>query len=453
MIVLDIQALQSEAYARRGVGRHVGDLVRALRAAHPDVVDVFAWNDRFDRGGAIEALDAELGLGDRLRPFAALRGADVDLLHVPAPFSPLARAAGEANDWVEMAVPVRARRLVVTLHDLIPWRFPDRYLADPSDHARYQSRLAMLLAADQVLAVSQSAADDAVELVGVDRRRLTVIGAGPSPGFRPSDEPLDTVMERLRQVIPGIEPGFVAVPAAIDWRKNLEGSLAAYARLAPEVRRDHQLVVVADLHHDEVDRITAAGAELGIGDELLVPGFVDDDVLLDLYRAADLVMVPSRYEGFGLPVVEARACGARVICSDVSSLPEVLPDERARFDPDDVPAMADMLARALTDDEFRAVLDSVPPAPYDWSSAARWRGRHLRAVHRSATPGSSLPATLGGRHGHASDAEWSRRPQRSIDRGHRRRRGRCRCRGLHPRRPAPPRPCPDRRGPSPGGAS
>jgi len=120
VIVVDVQALQSPAYSRRGVGRHVADLVATLESEHSGLVDIYAWNDRLATGPALAALDAELALGARVRSFSQLRGQDVDVLHVPAPFSPLQRADDEANDYVDMAVPVRARRLVVTLHDLIP---------------------------------------------------------------------------------------------------------------------------------------------------------------------------------------------------------------------------------------------------------------------------------------------------------------------------------------------
>ena len=119
MIVYDLQAVQSAAHGERGIARYVRDLAETLAAEHPDVVDVFAWNDDLPY---VDRLD-EFALGDRLRPFSELRDLDVDLLHVNSPF--------ELLDYGQIGVPVRARKLVVTCYDLIPYRFPQSYLTDP----------------------------------------------------------------------------------------------------------------------------------------------------------------------------------------------------------------------------------------------------------------------------------------------------------------------------------
>ncbi len=105
MIVVDVQALQSPAYARRGIGRYVADLVRTIEREHQGVVGGYAWNDRLDRGDVVAALDAELQLGGRLVAAGALRGRDVEVLHIPAPFAPLQRADDEAIAYAEWAVP------------------------------------------------------------------------------------------------------------------------------------------------------------------------------------------------------------------------------------------------------------------------------------------------------------------------------------------------------------
>lgn len=358
MIVYDLQALQSAAHGERGIARYVADLAMTLADRHPGAVDVFAWNDRMPR---VARLD-DLGLGDRLTAFSELRNREVDVLHVNSPF--------ELNEYGEIGVPVRARRLVATCYDLIPYRFPDRYFRDSVIKTRYRTRLNMLLAADAVVTDSRSAADDVEQLLGVSRSRLTVIGAGVGSQFR---LPTTTLAERisdLRLLMPDLLPRFVLVPAGMDWRKNIDGAIAAFGALPAEVRARHQLVLACKVGADERAWVEGLARDAGIADRLIVTGYVTDEVLVALYQSAELVLFPSFYEGFGLPVLEARRCGARVICSGSSSLPEVIVDERATFNPwliDDITAT---LLAALTDPELIAVLDGIPDPGFTWERAA-----------------------------------------------------------------------------------
>lgn len=385
MIVLDVQALQSPAYATRGIGRYVADLVRTLEREHPGVVAAYAWNDRLPSGAVLDALGAELALGDRLHASSRLRSRDVDVLHIPAPFAPLQRADDEAIAIADWLVPVRARRLVLTVHDLIPWHHPDVYLTDPRDRARYHHRLAMLPAADVVITDSEAVARDVIDLAGVAPGRVVVGGAGVADHFRPATTDRAERLAALAGVLPAGADGFVLAVGAPDWRKNVEGAVRAYAALPADLRREHPLVLAAGLDAPAAAVVHELAARLDIGDDVVVPGFVDDHTLVALYQTASVVVVPSRIEGFGLPVVEARACGARVVCSDVASLVEVLPEPAARFDPDDVDDITRCIARALTDGGYQAVLDAVPPAPYTWSLTAQRTVEAYAAVGRGVT--------------------------------------------------------------------
>ncbi len=359
MIAYDLQAIQSADHGERGIARFVGDLARTLFAEHPDVVDVFLWNDSLPFVPRLEQLE----LGDRLRSFSDMRGATVDILHVNSPF--------EGIPIGDFAPPLVARRIVATCYDLIPYRFPDRYLRNPIARTRYNTRLALLATADAIVTDSQSAASDAMELLGVPASRLTVIGAGVGPQFRPPDASLADRMSELDDALPGIEPNFVLVPSGMDWRKNTVGAVNAFAMLPTELRQRHQLVLSCRLDEQRQAELVELCEALGVSGRVLVTGYVSDEVLITLYQSAQLVLFPSFYEGFGLPVLEARRCGARVICANSSSMPEVLVDPRSRFEPYDTSDMAAKLEQALADPSFAAILDRVPDSGFTWSQAAR----------------------------------------------------------------------------------
>lgn len=366
MIVHDIQALQSPAHAGRGIGRYVLDLALALDREHPGLVDAFAWNDALDP-------PAELDLfAGRTVAFGDLHDADVDLLHVTSPFEPQPIGA--------MLPPCRATRLVATVYDLIPYRFADVYLRDPGTSAAYRARLGLLVSADAIVADSHAAVHELEELVGIPRHRTTVIGAGVDIRFAPPTRPAPDRIDALRRVIPSVRPGYVLVPVGMDWRKNAPGAIAAHAALPAELRERHQLVLQCAVTDGYAAWLEHLAREAGNADQLVVTGRLDDDDLVTLMQTAEVVCVPSYAEGFGLPVLEALHCGARVICSDTSSLPEIVRDPAARFDPWDVASITAALTAALVDGAG-AVLAPPPGGGHSWSATAAT----VAAVYRRLT--------------------------------------------------------------------
>jgi glycosyltransferase involved in cell wall biosynthesis len=136
----------------------------------------------------------------------------------------------------------------------------------------------------------------------------------------------------------------------MDYRKNVDGLLTAYAGLAQELRDRYQLVIVGRLGIDVPSGPFAEHvASLGLGDRVVLTGHVSDEELILLYQGASLFVFPSRYEGFGLPVVEALACGAPAVVGRNSSLVEIVDQEEALFDADDPSSIRSAIERALTD--------------------------------------------------------------------------------------------------------
>ena len=266
--------------------------------------------------------------------------------HVPSPLepSPLDRV------WPPR---LRSLPLVVTMHDLIPAVFPEENMPDVAVRRAYWTRLELVRHADRVLNVSHATARDAVRLLGLRPERMAVTGrrslrrlqaadAVPAPRERPCGEHR-----------PSIEGEYVLFTGGMDYRKNVDGLLEAYAGLPRELRDRYRLVVVGRLGlEDARGPFVDQAASLGIADRVVLTGHVSDEELVLLYQGTSLFVFPSRYEGFGLPVIEALACGAPAIVGRNSSLVELVDRDEALFDAADPASIQAALVRALTDDEL-----------------------------------------------------------------------------------------------------
>jgi len=386
-VVLDVQATQSVMYGGRGIARYVADHATAIEAAAPGLVRAFLLNSRYTIPAAVERLMAteRVRWSDRLDP-DLMRGPLV--YHVMSPFE---MAVPTAEVW-----PLAIRRpgvaLVATLYDLIPFIFPDVYLSEPGARARYVARSSILHAADVVLAISESTRRDAIRLLGLDPDRVIAVGAGIDEAFRPPTRPVPRILEELRDSFPDLRDEYLLYTGGVDFRKNMDGLVRAYAGLPESVRRTHQLVIVCRARPEDEAHLKRVAADNGVADDLLLTNFVPDEVLVSLYQAAHLFVFPSYYEGFGLPVAEAMACGAPVVASAVSSMPELVPAE-ALFNPHDPEAFTGMLLRGATDAGFRNALRRSADGArerFRWSRVAeatveayRRSGDGLRTVRRT----------------------------------------------------------------------
>ncbi len=246
----------------------------------------------------------------------------------------------------------------VILHDLIPLAMDDRYLREPAMRSWYYRKSESLKRADLVLSVSRHSKDDASRLLGIEADRIAVIGAAVSHMFQHrdiADDELESIKRRC-----GISKDFIMAGGNIyESHKNIEQLVYAYGKLPKELKDSYQLVLFGKGFGEGVDKITTwmNSARLSI-DNIATCGHVTDDELVALYNAASLVVVPSLYEGFGFPVLEAMSCGTPVICSDATSLPEVAGCDKMLFDPYDTSSIASKMRQVLEDSEFARFLSS-----------------------------------------------------------------------------------------------
>ncbi|HET7489702.1 MAG TPA: glycosyltransferase [Acidimicrobiales bacterium] len=336
------------------------ELAGAVHRREPARVGAFLLNPDLTTPGSIEPLLAtgKVAFADQVDPAGA------GILHVMSPIElevPLERLWPEGGGW-------RHLRLVVTVFDLIPEVFPDRYLEDPGLRRRYRARLALVRAADHVLAISRATADDVAAHLGVEGDRLTVVGGGTAAHFVPPAS-REAAAATATALVPGLRPPFVLYTGGIEDRKNIDRLLVAWSTLAPEIDRRHQLVIACRVGAPQRADLERRAAELGIG-RFLLTGYVSDPALVALCQSTELFVFPSLYEGFGLPVAEAMACGAPTIAARTSSLPELVGDE-ALFDPLDPAAIAAAIARGLTDaDRRQALLEAARRPPPSWDAVA-----------------------------------------------------------------------------------
>jgi glycosyltransferase involved in cell wall biosynthesis len=363
-VVVDLQAIQSVDQRHRGIPRYVTDLTTTIEAIDPQAVTTYAVNP--------DLALPEVGLSERLVQTGKLRRSDdvdwsaVRLLHLASPMEmavpyhrllpPAARAAGVP--WA------------VTFYDLIPHLMPDNYLEDPGLSRRYRARLQLVRAATAVLTLSEASRIDVVEHLGIDPRRVFVIGAGTSPRFVPPASRADAAVEAMAAV-PKLRAPYVFYIGSYEPRKNLEPLLEAWSLVPAPVRSRWQLALCCPLKPLEQNHLLWRARQMGVEDSVCLTGYVDDATLLQLHQGSDLFVFPSLYEGYGLPVAEALACGAPVLAADASSLPEIVgPD--ALFDATRPEAMAAAIERGLTDESFRRrLLAAAGRPPTSWDDVAR----------------------------------------------------------------------------------
>ncbi|MEA2704843.1 MAG: hypothetical protein QOD63_2788 [Actinomycetota bacterium] len=242
--------------------------------------------------------------------------------------------------------------MVATFYDAIPLIYPQHYLPEQFQQA-YSCCLAAVLRSDRLQAISVSARRDASVYVGFPRNRIDLVSPVADDCFRPLDDrrtwrALAAIGARVR-----IPRQFVLTVSSTHHSKNAETLLRAYALLDEPLRVKFPLVFCC--HLDDAGRalVWSLAEDLGIADDVIVTDMVTDLELAALYNAATVVVHPSRYEGFGLPVLEAMRCGTPVITTTASSLPEVGGDAAALVDPEDAAAMAGAMADVLADPDRR----------------------------------------------------------------------------------------------------
>jgi len=337
---------QSTLGQKTGIGLYTLELLNALRRVAPQHeylelnwgCDVVMRSDRRLRWQQVEL------------PRRA-HAARVDLLHVTGFDAPL---------W-------RPCPVILTVHDVIGPLFPGNFPPIARGYWAWWLPRSVRFA-DFVVSDSRNTKDDLLRLTKVPEARIRVVYPGVSPRFGPLPSPDLGASIRHKYSLPS---KYLLYVGTIEPRKGLSTLVAAYSRVSEHLCQD---LVIAGKKGWYAQGLFDSVRTRGLGQRVHFPGYVADEDLPDLYRNADLFVFPSTYEGFGLPPLEALACGTPVICSDAASLPEVVGDAALLFPTGNEDALATTIRETLEDGTLQRNLRRAGPEQarrFTWDETAR----------------------------------------------------------------------------------
>jgi glycosyltransferase involved in cell wall biosynthesis len=257
---------------------------------------------------------------------------------------------------------------VVTAHDLGYLHYPEKHPVLERLYLDWSTRHSAQVAR-RVIAVSKATAHDLIALNGVPEGKIRVVYSGVDKLMKPVDNPEQIAAQRTRLGIPG---PYVLHVGRVQARKNLDRLVNAFARIQASI--EGLVLVLAGRGVWGHRALRRQIRRCGLEDRVILAGYVPDEDLPALYSGALVCAFPSLYEGFGFPALEAMACGTAVVCSNTSSLPELVEDAALSVAPTDTEALADALRRVLTDEQFRQTLVArgfERVKCFTWESSAR----------------------------------------------------------------------------------
>ena len=283
---------------------------------------------------------------------------------------------------VQYTAPLRCPSpVVVSVHDVSFLEHPEYFTRDRAWQLQWTVRRTVRRAA-RILTGSEFSRKSILKVYGdLDENKVVVVPNAAASEFRPISRAAAAAAVRERF---SIGAPFLLSVGDLQPRKNQIGLIRAFARLVRAYPQLKHNLVLAGKATWFADRVGEAARESGVADRIQFCGFVSDPDLLQLYNACELFVFPSFYEGFGLPVLEAMACGRAVVCSNTSALPEVVDGAAILFDPYAVDQIVRAMADLLLDSELRARMERLGAqraAHFSWQKTAQ---RTLDVFHEVA---------------------------------------------------------------------
>ncbi len=392
-IVIDLQGNQSGGSRNRGIGRYSLAITKAIleKKREHDVIVVLSsrfldtielvrnelkgcirdenirvWHAPHDLSHIDRRNDCRRKNSELIRE-TFIASLQPDMVFVTSLFEGFIDDAVTSVNLMGYGIPT-----AVVLYDLIPFINPSPYLDNPDVKRWYEDKIVHLKQADLLLSISESSRQEALQYLNTPSDKVINISTAADSQF----EVIDLSKEKSRKVLSKyhLTKGFLMYTGGIDHRKNIEGLIRSYALLDTQTKRSHQLAIVCSINVEQEKSLRTLAKSVGLLDEDVVfTGYIPEEDLVSLYNLCKAFIFPSWHEGFGLPVLEAMKCGAPVIASNRSSLPEVVGDESALFNSLDDVEMSEKIMQVLSDDEFREQLlenGKIQSAKFSWEKSA-----------------------------------------------------------------------------------
>jgi len=375
-IGIDMIGNQSTSRAR-GIGRYVRGLISNLAARHPRH-EYFLYHhpglpgcdDPWPASATVREIAAVPGdptLRDTSSRLIMDNSDRLDVFLIPS-------ALECYGGYLPPPKPLDGPKMAVVIYDLIPALFQDHYLVSRPLLWAYKWALRTVRQYDLCMTISEWTRADCLRLLGLPPDRVATIGTASDPGFFVPEQraqPGDAASEGLRAL--GVNAPFVFYVSGEDERKNHNGLVAAFGLLPKRLRETHQLVITCHFGPGRDLEVREVARRHGVNDRLVLTNFVPDEMTRLLYQRCAAFAFVSRYEGFGLPLLEAMHCGAPVLAGRNSSQIEVVGDAGLLADVDDPKDLAAKLERLLVDRDLAQSLRERGPAQaarFSWEATA-----------------------------------------------------------------------------------
>ncbi|MFM0731002.1 glycosyltransferase family 1 protein [Paraburkholderia sediminicola] len=393
-IVIDMQGLQTRSSGQRGVGRYTENLVKhMIMEAAPEHEIYLALNGSFAesidsiRAKFLDILPREnIVVWQNFFNAAARSGQHEALSHAGCvirevflnSFKPDIIFSTNLQEGLDESASTSVHKLSFptlycsTLHDLVPFYYEDRYLSDPEIRKWYTEKIEYAKASDLIIADSHATKTDVLEKLGIPASKVFTIELGyDSAVFNTiplTDEEKASITDKY-----ALKRPFIFYVGGNDSHKNVERFITAYSQL-PAGLRNSVDIVIGGSAFPKNQRFINLLEQLGVADQTRLTGFIADEDLPKLYKLCKMFVFPSTHEGFGLPALEAMACGTAVIGSGTSSIREVINFEPAMFDPYNIDNIRSKLEEVLSDTDLLSEIlanGPVQASRYSWARSAR----------------------------------------------------------------------------------